>query len=105
MSSEEQFEAEEIEVEEYGKRGGKDRHPRARRYIIRIDKIKHTVHVSHMKGREILKLAGKEPPEDYKLTQKFHGGAARTIGLDEDVDFRAPGVERFMTLKLDQTDG
>jgi len=23
----------------------------------------------------------------------------------EDVDFRAPGVERFMTLKLDETDG
>jgi hypothetical protein len=105
MTNEDEFEIEEIEVEEYGKKGGGMPHPHARRYVIRIDKIKYTVHVSHMTGREILTLAGKIPPEQYKLTQKFHGGAARTVGLDEDVDFRTPGVERFMTLKLDQTDG
>lgn len=105
MSSEEEFEAEEIEIEEYGKKGGEHRHPRARRYVIRVDKEKHVVHVSHMTGREILTLAGKMPPEQYKLTQKFHGGAAQTVGLDEDVDFRRPGVERFMTLKRDQTEG
>lgn len=105
MSSEEQFEAEEIEVEEYGKKGGEHRHPHARRYVIRVDKEKHVVHVSHMTGREILTLAGKTPPDQYKLTQKFHGGGAKTIHLDEDVDFRKPGVERFMTLKRDQTEG
>jgi hypothetical protein len=105
MSSEEQFEAEEIEVEEYGKKSGEQPHPHARRYVIRIDKTKYTVHASHMTGREILSLAGKTPAEQYKLTQKFHGGAAQTIGLDEDVDFRKPGVERFMTLKRDQTEG
>jgi hypothetical protein len=103
MSNEEQVE--EIDIEEYGRRGGQQRHPHALRYVIRIDKTKYTVHVPHMKGREILDLAGKKPPEDYKLTQKLHGGAARTIGLDQDVDFREPGVERLMTLKLDQTDG
>jgi hypothetical protein len=105
MSSEEQFGAEEIEIEEHGRKGGTERHPHARRYIIRVDKVKYTVHVSHMTGREILELAGKVPPGQYKLTQKFHGGHARTIGLDEEVDFRAPGVERFMTLKRDQTEG
>lgn len=105
MTSVDAIEIEEIEVEEYGKKGGGKDHPRARRYIIRIDKIKYTVDVSHMKGRELLTLAGKTPPEQYKLTQKFHGGAAHTVGLDEKVDFRKPGVERFMTLKLDQTDG
>ncbi|MFZ5894783.1 MAG: multiubiquitin domain-containing protein [Myxococcota bacterium] len=109
MTAEEEIELEELEIEEYGKRGGKgggkEQHPRARRYVIRVDKTKYPVDVSHMKGREILTLAGKLPPEQYKLRQKFHGGAAETIGLDEDVDFRKPGVERFMTLKLDQTDG
>jgi hypothetical protein len=105
MTTQDEFEVEEIEVEEYGKKGGEKPHPRARRYVIRIDKTKYTVNVSHMKGREILTLAGKAPPEHYKLTQKFHGGAAHTVGLDEDVDFQKPGVERFMTLKLDQTDG
>jgi len=105
MTTEDEIEIEELEVEEYGKKGGEKRHPRARRYVIRVDKPKYTVDVSHMKGREILTLAGKTPPEQYKLRQKFHGGAADTVGLDEDVDFRKPGVERFMTLKLDQTDG
>ncbi len=105
MSTEETFEAEEIDIEEHGRSGSKDRHPHARRYVIRVDKTKYTVQVSHMMGRAILELAGKTPPEQYKLTQKFHGGVAKTIGLDEDVDFRAPGVERFMTLKRDQTEG
>ena len=99
------IEIEEVDVEEHGRRGGLERLPAAKRYIIRIDKTKYTVAVSHMMGREILGLAEKRPPEQYKLTQKLHGGAARTVGLDEDVDFRAPGVERFITLKLDQTEG
>ena len=105
MTNEEQFEAEEVEVEVYGRKGGHDRHPHARRYVIRIDKTKYTVNVSQMTGRQVLELAEKVPPDQYKLTQKFHGCGARTIGLDEVVDFRAPGVERFMTLKLDQTEG
>lgn len=104
MSSNE-YDVDEVDVEEQGKRGGSDRLPRARRYVIRVDKTRYAVEVSHMLGREILALAGKAPPDSYKLNQKLHGGAARTIGLDEDVDFRAPGVERFMTLKLDQSDG
>lgn len=105
MTTEDELEIEELEVEEYGKKGGEKRHPRARRYVIRVDKTKYTVNLSHMTGREILTLAGKTPPEQYKLRQKFHGGAAETVALDDDVDFRKPGVERFMTLKLDQTDG
>jgi hypothetical protein len=98
-------EIEDLDVEEFAGRGGSERAPRAKRYAIRVDKTKYTVVVSHMTGREILTLAGKTPPEQYKLTQKFRGGSARTIGLDDDVDFREPGVERFMTLKRDQTDG
>jgi hypothetical protein len=105
MTTEEEIEVEELEVEEYGKKGGENQHPKARRYVIRVDKTKYTVLVAHMTGREILMLAEKVPPEQYKLRQKFHGGAAHTVELDEDVDFRKPGVERFMTLKLDQTDG
>jgi hypothetical protein len=99
----EQFEAEEIEIETQASGGA--RLPKARRYIIRIDKTKYTVDVAEMTGRAILTLAGKTPPEQYKLTEKFHGGAAKTIGLDEVADSRAPGVERFMTLKRDQKEG
>lgn len=94
---------EEIEIEEFGKKN--HRPPRAKRYVIRIDKVKFTVLVSHMTGRELLKLAGKTPPEKYSISQKMHGGQVKPIALDEDVDFTRPGVERFMTLPLDQTEG
>jgi len=100
-----ELEVEELEIETFAQKGGAERAPKATRYIIRVDKTKYTVTVPTMTGREILTLAGKVPPEQYKLTQKHHGGAATTIGLDDTVDFRAPGVERFMTLKRDQTEG
>lgn len=92
-----------VEIEEYGKKNQKP--PRAKKYIIRIDKVKHTVEVPRMTGRELLTLAGKLPVERYTISQKLHGGQVKTIGLDEYADFTAPGVERFMTLPLDQTEG
>ena len=92
-----------VEVEEFGKRNEKP--PRAKKYIIRIDKVKHTVSVPGMTGQELLELAGKRPPERYTIAQKLHGGQSKTIGLDERADFTARGVERFMTLPLDQTEG
>lgn len=83
-----------------------NRHPpRARRYRIRIDKNKYEVEVQSMTGRELLTLAGKLPVTNYMISQKFRGGQAKKIGLDEKADFTTPGVERFMTLPLDQTEG
>ncbi len=100
-----EIEVDEIEIEVFAQKGGTDRAPKAKRYVIRVDKTKYTVEVPTMTGRQILTLAGKVPAEQYKLTEKQHGGGATTIGLDDPVDFRAPGVERFMTLKRDQTEG
>jgi hypothetical protein len=93
---------EEVDIEEFAKAGRQI--PRARRYRIRIDKQQYVVEVSHMTGREILALAGKTP-EGYLLSQKLHGGQAKKIDADETVDFTAPGVERFMTLPRDATEG
>lgn len=92
-----------VDIEECGKAGRKP--PRARRYRIRIDKQRFVVDVASMTGREMLVLAGKTPPERFTISQKLRGGQAETIGLDETVDFTRPGVERFMTLPLDQTEG
>jgi len=92
-----------VDVEEYGK--SNRRPPKAKRYRIRIDKERYVVEVPSMTGRELLVLAGKSPPERYVISQKFHGGQTRPIAQDEAVDFTAPGVERFMTLPLDQTEG
>lgn len=93
----------EVDIEEYAKRG--EAPPNARRYRIRIDRERYTVAVPKMSGRELLKLAGKVPPERFSLTQKFRGGAVKTVGLDETAVFTTPGIERFMTLPLDQTEG
>lgn len=92
-----------IDIEEYAKAGRKP--PKAKRYQIRIDKQKFVVNVPAMTGRELLNLAGKTPATNYMVSQKMHGGEARKIGYDEKTDFTQPGVERFMTLPLDQTDG
>ncbi len=92
-----------IDLEEYAKAGRKP--PQAQRYRIRIDKQHSVVSVSFMTGRELLNLAGKTPATNYMISQKLRGGEARRIGLDEKADFTTPGVERFMTLPLDQTEG
>jgi hypothetical protein len=93
----------EIDIEEYGKRG--ERPPPARRYRVRIDRDRFVVPKAHPLGRELLTIAGKVPPERFSLTQKLRGGAVRPVALDETVDLTEPGVERFMTLPLDQTEG
>src|SRR5688500_5407137 len=84
---------EEVDLEEYAKAGKKP--PRARRYRIRVDDKRFVVTQTSMTGREILVLAGRTPPESFILTQKLHGVALHTVGLDEVVDFTKPGIERF----------
>jgi hypothetical protein len=92
-----------IELEEYAKQDKVP--PKSKRYLIRIDKTKYEVNVPEMSGRQLLELAGKKPPENFLLTQKFRGGATMKIELVDIVDFTTPGIERFMTLPLDQTEG
>ena len=95
---------EELDIEEFSKmHGGKP--PKARRYRIRIDREKYTVEVSEMTGQQILELAKKLPPENWLLNQKMKGGHVRAIAPSALVDFTEPGVERFMTLPKDQTEG
>lgn len=92
-----------VDVEEHGKKGIKP--PLAERYKIRIDKTHHEVATGAMTGRQLLELAGKIPAEQYMISEKLNGGQANKIGLNETADFTKPGVERFMTLPLDQTEG
>jgi hypothetical protein len=92
-----------VDLGQYAKDNRKP--PKARRYRIRIDKKVFEVGAQIMTGRELLILAGKQPPEMYMIFQKMRGGQAQRIELEEKADFTAPGVERFMTLPLDQTEG
>lgn len=93
----------EVDIEEYAKRG--ERPPPAHRYRVRIDREKFVLTTPNPTGSALLTVAGKVPPERFSLTQRLHGGAVRPIALDEHVDVTQPGVERFMTLPLDQTEG
>jgi hypothetical protein len=93
-----------LDLEDHSKsNGGKP--PKARHYRIRVDREKFTVEVPGMFGKDILILAGKTPPGQYLLNQKFRHGQVIAIGQDQFVDFTAPGVERFTTLPKDQTEG
>lgn len=102
MASEEQFEVEEIDVEECIKQG----HPikRARRYIIRVDKQRVVSHKGHLTGTEILALVGKKP-ETHKLYQHKKGHQPTLVAPTEVVDLTKHGIERFTTMPKDTTEG
>lgn len=92
-----------IDLEEYAKRG--ERPPLAKGYRIKINGDPYVVHDPKPTGREILTLAGLLPAEDYTLRLKAAGSKPEKIGLDEKVDLRKPGVEKFKALPRDQTEG
>jgi hypothetical protein len=94
---------EEVDLEQLAKAGGKP--PKAKRYRIRIDDQYYVVPQPSMTGAELLKLAGKVPPENFILTLKLRGGVIRTIALTEVVDFTTPGIERFNTLPRQVQEG
>lgn len=96
-------EADVVDIEEFAKANKKP--PKAKAYRIRIDKTRYVVHVDHMTGRQLLELAGKSV-DRYKIYQQISGGGQpQPIGLNQTVDFTAPGIERFKTLPIDSTDG
>lgn len=104
VDDEQLFVDEIIDLEEFAK-AGKVPPTRCRGYRIRIGKQFYTVTRSTMTGRELLMLAEKIPPERFRIDQKFRGGQTKRVGLDETVNLATPGVERFQTLPLDQTEG
>lgn len=92
-----------VNLEEYARLG--KRPPLSRGYRIRINGDAFVVHEAHPTGREILTLAGLLPVENYTLRVKLAGEKPRKVELDERVDLRHPGVEKFKALPRDQTEG
>lgn len=90
-----------VDVEEHFSAGKQV--PRAKEYRIRLDKQQFVVGADHMTGREILALAGKTP-EKFLLRLKAASGV-EPIGPDQEVSFLAPGIERFMTIPNEVTEG
>ena len=98
----EEFEEEEVDVEELVKQGKPV--PRAKRYRIRIDRDRYTVTKPIVTKGDLLALAGKSP-DRWKIHQKLRGGQMDEVTDGEKVDLRERGVERFVTMELTQTDG
>lgn len=92
-----------IDLEAYARDGAVP--PKGARYKIRVDKQYYVTDRDRLTGREILDLAGKLPVASFRLDEKLRGGATRKVELDEVVDLTVPGIERFQTLPLDQTEG
>lgn len=91
-----------IDIEMYAKEGKTP--PKGKKYRIKVDGVHFEVPQT-LTGRQILELANKKPVERFQLNQKVKGGGVKKIGYDEVVDFSVPGIEKFMTLPLDQTEG
>jgi len=94
-----------IDIEAYAKEGKTIPKGPKVKYQVRIDGERHIMDEQLVTGRDLLMKAGKNPPEGFRLDQKLRGGATRKIELDDTVDLAAVGVERFMTLPLDNTEG
>lgn len=77
--------------------------PKGKKYRIRIDKEQKVVDADHMTGRQILALVGKTP-EKFILRQRIKG-SVQPVGPDDTVSFLDPGVERFMTIPNEVTEG
>ncbi|MBL7789356.1 MAG: multiubiquitin domain-containing protein [Chitinophagales bacterium] len=92
-----------VEIELYAKEGKEV--PKGCHYIITVDRQKYTVKKECMTGQEILILADKTPHDRFQLNQRFKDGKVAKVGYDQKVCFTEPGIEKFMTIPLDQTEG
>jgi hypothetical protein len=92
-----------IDLEVYAKEGKTP--PSGKKYQIRVDNAKVIMEKSNPTGRDILEKAGKYPIERFQLNQRLKGGVIKKIDYNQVVDLTTPGIERFMTVPLDQTEG
>lgn len=77
--------------------------PEARHYRIRIDSERYKVSDPVITGRQILDKAQLRPADEHLVFQVLNDGMLEEIRLDETVDLRRPGLERFITFKSDRS--
>ncbi len=54
-------------------------------------------------GRQLLAAAGLRPPEEHLIFQVLHDGALQERRLDETVELREKGAERFIAFRSDRS--
>jgi len=72
-------------------------------YQVQIDEQVHTVEDPVITGAQLLDLVGKRPADEFLVFQMLRGGQMEEIRLDETVDLRKPGLEKFITFKSDRS--
>lgn len=92
-----------VDLEMHAKHG--TRAPRAKGYRFKVNDVSHVWPEPWIIGREVLRVAGLAPPENFTLRVKVAGQPPRKVELDEKVDLRAPGVEKFRAIRREQTEG
>jgi hypothetical protein len=91
------------DLEEYARQGKAP--PHCRGYRIKVNGDPFIVNDRFITGREVLELAGLVPPAEYTLRVKLAGQRLQKVDLDEKVDLRKAGIEKFKALPRDQTEG
>ena len=90
-----------IDLQAYAKEGKKV--PPEGPYKIRVNKDFYDWPKATITGADVLGLAKKDAAKN--AAYQFVHGKAQRMKPDEEADLTAPGVERFETLPLDQTEG
>lgn len=91
------------DLEDYASRGVAP--PHCRGYRFKVNGEAFVVHERFITGQQVLELANLIPPQDYTLRVKVAGQRLKKVDLNEKVDLRQPGIEKFKALPRDQTEG
>lgn len=73
------------------------------RYRIRIDEANYGIEDPVVTGQQLLDAASKRPADEFLVFQLLQDGQLEEIRLDETVDLRQPGIERFITWRSDRS--
>lgn len=78
--------------------------PSSNKYLVKIDGKKVIISQFGPTGKELLAAVNKDATK-FELIQKFTLGRTEKVEINERVDLRVCGVEKFVTIPLDQTNG
>lgn len=72
-------------------------------YQVQIDDKAYQISDPIVTGRQILETTGKKTVDEYLVFQELQGGQLEELRLEETIDVRKAGVEKFITQKSDRT--
>jgi Multiubiquitin len=91
------------DLEEYARKG--EAPPHCRAYRFKVNGKPYEWPERYITGEQVLTEAGLKPPKNYTLRVKVAGQPPKKVALDEKVDLRQPGIEKFKAVPRDQTEG